>query len=182
MELPEPRWPRIFSTRFVVTVATLGPLGGRLPAPGTWGSLAGLLYFALLFRHSRWEVIFAWSVLLSYVAVAFCGDAARRLGKKDPGEVILDEFSVMPLVFLGWRAGGIPIWSSNRVADEWCVLLAGFALFRFFDILKPMGIARLQRWPGGWGIVADDFAAALAACVALHFIMVLWYALVFGIT
>lgn len=168
MELPEPRWPRIFSTRFVVTVATLGPLGARLPAPGTWGSLAGLLYFALLFRYSRWEVIFAWSALLSYVAVAFCGDAARRLGKKDPGEVILDEFAVMPLVFLGWRSG----YAANL--PDWAALLAGFGLFRFYDILKPIGISRLQRWPGGWGIVADDFAAALAACGTLHLGAWLW--------
>lgn len=168
MELPEPRWPRIFSTRFVVTVATLGPLGARLPAPGTWGSLAGLLYFVLLFRYSRWEVIFAWSVLLSYVAVAFCGDAARRLGKKDPGEVILDEFAVMPLVFLGWRAGYV------AGLTDWVALLAGFGLFRFYDILKPLGISRLQRWPGGWGIVADDFAAALAACGTLHLGAWLW--------
>ena len=168
MELPEPRWPRIFSTRFVCAVATLGPIGRRLPAPGTWGALAGLLYFALLFRHSRWEVIFAWTVLVSYIAVAFCGDAARRLGKTDPGEVILDELAVMPLVFLGWRAGyaaGLP---------EWIALLAGFALFRFYDILKPLGIGRLQRWPGGWGIVADDFAAALAACGTLHLGAALW--------
>ncbi len=168
MDLPEPRWPRIFSTRFVVTVATLGPLGARLPAPGTWGSLAGLLYFALLFRDARWEVIFAWSVLLSYAAVAFCGDAARRLGKQDPGEVILDEFAVMPLVFLGWRAG----YAAHL--PDWAALLAGFALFRFYDILKPLGIARLQRWPGGWGIVADDFAAALAAGATLHLGAWLW--------
>ena len=143
MDLPEPRWPRILPTRLVVAVATLGPLGTRLPAPGTWGSLAGLLYFLLLFRHSRWEVVFTWSVLLCYLAVAFCGDAARRLGKKDPGEVILDEFAVIPLVFLGWRAGyvaGLP---------EWAALLAGFALFRFYDILKPLGISRLQRRAGG---------------------------------
>jgi phosphatidylglycerophosphatase A len=171
MELPEPRWPRIFPTRFVCAVATLGPLGARLPAPGTWGSLAGLLYFLLLFRHARWEVVFAWSVVLSYVAVAFCGEAARRMNKKDPGEVVLDEFAVMPLVFLGWRAG------PALYLPEWAALLAGFGLFRFYDILKPLGIARLQRWSGGWGIVADDFAAALAACATLHLGAWLWMGL-----
>ncbi len=168
MELSDPRWPRIFPTRLVCAVATLGPLGTKLPAPGTWGSLAGLLYFAVCFRHARWEVIFAWSVLASYVAVAFCGEASRRMNKKDPGEVNLDEFVVMPLVFMGWRTGwvaGLP---------EWAALLAGFGLFRLFDILKPLGISRLQRWPGGWGIVADDFAAALVACGTLHLGAWLW--------
>lgn len=168
MPLSDPRWPRIFSTPFVTAVATLGPLGQRLWAPGTWGSLAGLLYFFGLFRASRWEVIFAWSVLLAYVAVAFCGDAARRMGKSDPGEVILDEFVVMPLVFLGWRTGYLASW------PVWAVLGVGFGFFRLYDIAKPFGIARLQRWPGGWGIVADDFAAALAACGSLHLMAWLW--------
>jgi len=168
MPLSDPRWPRIFSNRFVCAVATLGPLGSRLPAPGTWGSLAGVLYFWLIFRHARWEVSFAWTVVLGYGAVAFCGDAARRMGKIDPGEINLDEFIVMPLVFLGWRAGGLANWPS------WTVLALGFGLFRLFDIAKPLGIARLQRWPGGWGIVVDDVAAALAACGSLHLVGWLW--------
>jgi len=162
MSLPEPRWPRIFATRFVCGLATLGPLGSRLPAPGTWGALAGTGSFWLFFRHARWEVAFAWTVLASYVAVGLCGEAAKRLGREDPGEVNLDEFVVMPLVFLGWRSGALASWPA------WAVLAAGFGLFRFFDILKPLGISRLQRWPGGWGVVADDFAAALAAGATLH--------------
>ncbi|HKB57829.1 MAG TPA: phosphatidylglycerophosphatase A [Lacunisphaera sp.] len=168
MNLPQPAWPRRLPDWLVRGVATLGPLGRKLPAPGTWGSLAGLLYFLLCFRHSRWEVIIVWTALASYLAVAFCGDAARRLGKTDPGEVILDEFVVMPLVFLGWRAGGL------AGLPDWAVLLAGFGLFRFYDILKPLGIARLQRWPEGWGIVVDDVAAALAACTTLHLGAWLW--------
>ncbi len=168
MSWAEPRWPRIFSTKFVCAVATLGPLGARLPAPGTWGALAGAGYFFVVFRHARWEVNFAWTVLLSLVAVAFCGDAARRMGRKDPGEVNLDEFIVMPLVFLGWRSGYLTTW------PQWAVLGLGFGLFRLFDIVKPFGIARLQRWPGGWGIVADDFMAALAACGTLHVAAWLW--------
>jgi phosphatidylglycerophosphatase A len=162
MSLADPKWPKIFSRAFIVNVATLGPLGQKLPAPGTWGSLAGVPYFWLLFRDQRWEVTFAWTIVASVIAAGICGEAARRLGKVDPGEVNLDEFIVMPLVFLGWRSNPALIWA------PWVVLLAGFGLFRLFDILKPFGISRLQRWPGGWGIVVDDFAAALVACATLH--------------
>ncbi|MBI2515310.1 MAG: phosphatidylglycerophosphatase A [Opitutae bacterium] len=168
MQLQEPRWPARLPAKFVTAVATLGPLGRRMPAPGTWGSAAGVLYFLVFFRHARWEVAFTWTLLASCLAVAFTGEAARRMGRTDPGEVILDEFVVMPLVFLGWRAG------YPSMLPDWAVLLAGFALFRFYDILKPLGIRRLQRWPGGWGIVVDDFAAALAACATLHLGAWLW--------
>jgi phosphatidylglycerophosphatase A len=52
--------------------------------------------------------------------------------------------------------------------------VAGFALFRLFDIAKPFGISRLQRLPGGWGVVIDDLAAALVACAVLHGGVWLW--------
>jgi phosphatidylglycerophosphatase A len=81
--------------------------------------------------------------------------------------VILDEFIAMPLCFLGWRA--LP-----AVLPTWAVLLAGFALFRLFDIWKPLGIRRLQALPGGWGVVADDLVAALAACATLHITLWAW--------
>jgi len=168
MSLADPQWPRRLPGKFVTTLATLGPLGTKLPAPGTWGSLAGLLYFAVFFRHARWEVVFAWTILGSLLAVVLTGEASRRLGKKDPGEVNLDEFIVMPMVFLGWRSGYAATW------PDWATLLAGFGLFRLYDILKPLGISRLQRWPNGWGIVADDFVAALAACGSLHLLAWLW--------
>jgi phosphatidylglycerophosphatase A len=168
MRLTQPDWPRRLPAKFVTAVATLGPLGTRLPAPGTWGSLAGLLYVLVFFRHLNALETLAISTLAAYLAVGFTGEAARRMGKADPGEVILDEFVVMPLVFLGWRAGwfaGLP---------EWTGLLLGFGLFRFYDILKPFGIKRLQAWPDGWGIVVDDYVAALAACATLHLSAWLW--------
>ncbi|HEY3757661.1 MAG TPA: phosphatidylglycerophosphatase A [Opitutaceae bacterium] len=180
MNLRQPIWPRFLPTATVVTLATLGPLGRRLPAPGTWGSMAGLLYFAVVFLRVGDEIgtpLMAFytvlvTLIMSYLAVAVCGEAEFRLAQKDPGMVILDEFVAIPLVFLGapklleslpesWRAGSID-WS--RIA----VVAAGFLLFRLFDILKPFGIRRLQNLPGGWGIVADDLAAALAACAALN--------------
>ncbi len=167
MALQQPRWPRALSTRFVVNCATLGPLGRHLPAPGTWGSAAGVLYFAVFFyRHDVVGLLVA-SALGAYLAVAFCGEAEIRLRAKDPGKIVLDEFIAMPLCYIGW-------WTVARIWPPWVVLLAGFALFRLYDILKPFGIARLQVLPGGWGVVADDLAAALAACATLHVSAWLW--------
>src|SRR3954471_6971737 len=103
MSWSQPAWPRRIATPVVVGLATLGPLGRKLPAPGTWGSLAGLLYFALCFQRAGIGAILVATVVGSYIAVAFCGEAEVRLRKKDPGEVILDEFVAIPLCFLGWR-------------------------------------------------------------------------------
>jgi phosphatidylglycerophosphatase A len=145
----------------VIGVATLGPLGRRLPAPGTWGSLAGLLYFVAFFYHASIGAAIVASAIGAYLSVGFCGEAEVRLRKRDPGEIVLDEVIAIPLCFLGWR-------SLLAVAPPWVLLLAGFALFRLFDILKPFGIHRLQALSGGWGVVIDDLAAALAACATLH--------------
>ncbi|HTB79734.1 MAG TPA: phosphatidylglycerophosphatase A [Opitutaceae bacterium] len=167
MKLPEPAWPRFLPGSFVLGCATLGPIGRRLPAPGTWGSAAGLVYFTVLFYPlgpAGYALLCAAGL---YLAVALCGEAEFRLGKKDPGEVILDEFAAMPLCFLGWPRllPTLPVWG---------IMLAGFALFRLFDIAKPLGIRRLQDLPGGWGVVVDDVAAALAACVTLHLAVWAW--------
>lgn len=158
---------RRLPARWVVGLATLGPLGQRMPAPGTWGALAGTLYFMAAFTRLSWWEVVGVTTLVSLVAVAVCGEAEVRLGRSDPGEVILDEFVVMPLCFLGWQ-GLVRFWA------PWAVLAAGFALFRFFDILKPLGIKRTQELPGGWGVVVDDVVAALAACVSLHALVHLW--------
>ncbi len=169
MRLQQPSWPRFLPTWWVVNLATLGGAGRVLPAPGTWGSLLGLGYAASLvlgLRLGAFEVL-ALSAVSSYLAVAICGEAEVRLGRSDPGEIILDEFVAMPLCFLGWSELTVGI--SNGV-----VLLAGFTLFRFFDIVKPLGISRLQRWPAGWGAVVDDLAAALATCGVLHLGHALW--------
>lgn len=170
MNWQQPTWPKFLPTQTVLALATLGPLGRRMPAPGTWGSLAGLLCFTIFLFGAGPGAILVVSGGLCWLAVGICGEAEFRLGRRDPGEVILDEFVVMPLCFLGWRAlAGNP--------PAWLVMSGGFALFRLFDILKPLGIARLQRLPGGWGIVVDDVAAALAACGTLHAGAWAWHAL-----
>lgn len=168
MRLRQPIWPRFLPTHVVLAVATLGPVGRMRKAPGTWGSLAGLLYFTVFFHSLGIPGTLLLTALAAYLAVALCGEAEFRLGQRDPGRVVLDEFVAMPLCFLGWPALAslLPPW-----AAPWSLFLGGFALFRLFDILKPFGIARLQALPDGWGVVADDLAAALAACAALHLIV-----------
>jgi len=170
MKLAQPIWPRLLPSSLVLAFATLGPLGRRLRAPGTWGSVAGLLYFTVFFLPASF---WPWALILSlpglYLAVAMCGEAEFRLGRRDPGEVILDECMAMPLCFLGWPALAA-LW------PRWAVFIAGFVLFRLFDITKPFGIRKLQDLPGGWGIVADDVAAALAACTVLHAFVWAWRA------
>lgn len=167
MRLSPPAWPRVLPSRFVINCATLGPLGQRLPAPGTWGSAAGLLYFALFFQRAGIGASLVGAAVAAYLAVGLCGEAEVRMGKTDPGSIVLDEVIAIPLCFLGWR-------TLLGAAPPWALLLAGFALFRLFDIVKPFGIKRLQALPGGWGVVADDLAAALAACATLHVGVWLW--------
>jgi phosphatidylglycerophosphatase A len=149
-------------------IATLGPIGRLLPAPGTWGSLAGLLYFTVFFQRTNWMENVGISAVAAAIAAFVCGEAERHLRKTDPGEVIVDEFVAMPLCFLGW-----PLLVHRW--PVWAVLLGGFVLFRFYDVLKPLGIRKLQAVPGGWGVVVDDTAAALAACATLHVLVRLFH-------
>jgi phosphatidylglycerophosphatase A len=167
MNFEQPRWTRSLATPVVLAWATLGPVGTNFPAPGTWGSVAGLVYFLLGFRYMGVTENLVVSAVGAYVAIAFCGEAEIRLGKRDPSEVILDEVVAMPLCFLGWQwlVGPVPAWA---------VLLAGFALFRLYDIWKPWVIDSLQSLPGGWGVVLDDTAAALATCATLHLAHAIW--------
>ena len=168
MRLRQPIWPRFLPTTMVLAFATLGPVGRMRKAPGTWGSLAGLLYFTVFFHGLGIFGILFFSAVGAYLAVAMCGEAEFRLAQRDPGSVVLDEFVAMPLCFIGWPslAGLLPSW-----AAPWSLFIGGFVLFRLFDILKPFGISRLQALPDGWGVVADDLAAALAACASLHLIV-----------
>jgi phosphatidylglycerophosphatase A len=132
--------------RFVATGAGLG----RLPAaPGTAGSLLGAgLCFPLLFLP--WPVYLGATVLLAAVATLVAGRMAAELGQPDPAPVVIDEIVGM------WAA-------ALALPPTLYDVAAAFLLFRLFDVVKPAPIPRLERLPGGWGIVADDIAAGLLA-------------------
>lgn len=164
-------WTHALSTPVVVNFATLGPLGLVKKAPGTVGSVAGLAFYALCFHHVNLLGFVLLALISAYFAVALCDAAEKRLQMRDPGMIILDEFVAVPLVFFGMGGSGGLVDSNGG----WPVLLLGFALFRFFDILKPLGIQQLQNLPGGLGCVADDLAAGIASCVTLHLILHFWF-------
>ena len=129
---------------------------GRVPvAPGTFGSMIGLpLAFVLSTAGWIWSAAIIFAVIL--VAVWSAGEAARHLGDKDPGCIVIDEIAGMAVALLG-----MPFTPVN--------CLAGFILFRFFDILKPPPVRQLDRnLGGGWGIVLDDIAAGILANIVLR--------------
>ena len=156
-------WVRPLPDAAVVGVATLG-FGRKVPAPGTWGSVAGVLLYTVFFAHAAPLAFALGCAVCAYVAAAFCDEAEKRLHQTDPGAVNIDECVAMPFVYIGTAAA--------TALPYWAIILIGFGFFRLFDIWKPFGIARLQQLPGGIGVMVDDLAAALAACAALH--ITLW--------
>jgi phosphatidylglycerophosphatase A len=156
------------SNRIVLWLAQ-GFGSGRAPvAPGTFGSLIGFPWFLLLLGPGSPALFLAGTLAGVGLAVWICGRAETLLRQKDPGSVVLDEIVAMPIVYAGW------LWVESGLAGSWpsagdCLrgsgllwMTAGFLLFRVLDAFKPPPIHGCQRWPGGWGIVADDVAAALA--------------------
>jgi len=145
---------------------------GRLPVtPGTWGSLPTVALFALMFGLGLSTVVvsavMAICVLLgSVLCIKLAPFVIAATGKTDPSEVVIDEFAGQAVTFLFIAA--------SPINNFWTAALLGFLLFRFFDILKPWPIHKLEKLPAGWGILADDLLAGVFAGIASLFCLVLW--------
>ncbi len=142
--------------RLALWLATGLGVGCASPAPGSVGGLWGIpLAWAVgSLPGIGWQIAIIVAILL--LSVGVCNSANKLLGGKDPQEIVLDEIAVLPIVFL---LTGI---------SNWRELLAGWILFRLFDITKPPPARQVELLPDGWGIMADDVIAALYACVALR--------------
>jgi len=131
-------------------------------APGTFGTLWGIpLAFAIQCLPTWYAQVLAIAVLF-VLGIPLCTRAARELGMKDPGPVVWDEIVTLPITFflvplysysIGWLLGVVGL---------------GFALHRLFDITKIPPARQLERLPTGLGIMADDLAAGIWSCLALH--------------
>ena len=107
----------------------------------------------------------------SIICVKFAPATIEATGKTDPGEVVADELAGQALTYLV-----IPFFIPVAPTPvQICIITsAGFLLFRFFDILKPWPIRKLEKLPNGYGILADDLLAGVFAAIILLIIIFLW--------
>ena len=105
------------------------------------------------------------------VCLKMSGDAIAATGKNDPREVVADEVAGQALTFIILSFSIDAILSLNRLI---IVTVAGFALFRLFDIIKPWPANRLEKLPAGWGILADDLMAGIYAGILLVIAAKFW--------
>lgn len=144
--------------RLSVFVASCGYVGYFPFAPGTAGSLAALALFAFI----RWigvpMVELGAIVAVFAIGVWSASGTEAALGRKDPGIVVIDEVLGM-LITLALLPVSIP------------GVMAGFLLFRVFDVIKPYPAAQLEHLHGGLGIMADDAVAGLYSYLVLRLLM-----------
>jgi phosphatidylglycerophosphatase A len=125
--------------------------------PGTVGTLVGLpIAWAMMVYVPCISSQAVICLVLTLLAIPVCGIAEKMIGGKDPGCIVADEYLTLPITVIG-------------LTSPWA-LLSGFVLHRIFDITKPPPIRQLQNIHGGFGIVIDDFLAALIALGVNHLI------------
>ncbi len=143
-------------------VATFFGAGRIKPGPGTWGSLATVVVWAVAslqipVADRVWAAIVA-AMVVTLVGIPAATRVARASGSKDPQFVVIDEVAGQLVALIGVPLG-------------WKTFLASFILFRVFDIWKPFPIRRLERLPEGTGIVVDDLGAGLYALAIMHLLL-----------
>ena len=145
-------------TRLAVFIATVGYCGYFPIAPGTVGSAAGLLVYLLVW-WTQSSIVEVGLIIGLFLAGVWAGTTAERyFGGIDPGPIVLDEVVGM-LITLAFIPVGLG------------AAIAGFFLFRLFDVIKPFPAGRLESLHGGFGVMADDAMAAVYANISLRLLM-----------
>ena len=134
-------------------LATLGPVGRIRPAPGTWGSVAAVLIAAVLVQAGGWVLEIS-TVIVCVLGVRAAEIYDRMMGSKDASDIVIDEVAGQWIALLV-----VPL--------DWRWWVAGLVAFRLFDILKPGPVRLAERFPGGYGVMADDIVAGALAAVCL---------------
>ena len=143
-------------------IATFFGIGRLRPGPGTWGSTATMLLWAALARElnprTQIPVAITLAILVILVGIPAATRVSRASGTKDPQFVVIDEVAGQLIALIA-----VPL--------AWKTFLAGFILFRIFDIVKPPPVRQLEYLPEGAGIVLDDVAAGIYALVVMQLLL-----------
>lgn len=150
------------AARWSTIIATFFGIGHLHPGPGTWASAATVAFWAALAHvlppELRTPITIALAGLITLIGIPAATRVARASGGKDPQFVVIDEVAGQLIALIA-----VPL--------AWQTFLAGFILFRGFDILKPPPVRQLEKLPEGTGIVLDDVAAGVFAMVAMHLLL-----------
>ncbi len=157
---------------FTTLVVTFFGSGMSPKAPGTMGSLAAAIVaypmasITLELFHLKDSIFFGFffqinftfltaALIIFFAAIPFVKKAMKDTGTEDPGWIVIDEVCgiFMSLAFTP---------TETILLHPWFLAVA-FGLFRFFDILKPLGIHKMEKLPGAWGVMADDLLGGLYA-------------------
>ncbi len=154
-------------TGWAWALATFFGAGLLRPGPGTWGSLAAaaIWYFGLGALHPTpvhaMVATVAGAAVITLIGIPAATRVERESGRIDPGFVVIDEVAGQ--------------WLALAVAPlDWRYGIAGFVLFRIFDIVKPWPVRQLEKLHGGTGIMLDDLAAGAYALIVI--LLVRWWA------
>jgi phosphatidylglycerophosphatase A len=152
--LEAPLWANLTATFFGI--------GRMRPGPGTWGSATTMLLWAALahFLNPAWRTPTAIGLALVVILIGIpaATQVSRAHGAKDPQFVVIDEVAGQLITLIA-----APL--------AWKTFLAGFILFRVFDIVKPPPVRQLEHLPEGTGIVLDDVAAGIYAFVVMQLLL-----------
>ncbi len=154
--------PRSAAPLWATAIATFFGSGRIKPGPGTWASAVTVAVWAviswLIPVSLRLPAAIATAAAVTLIGIPAATRVARAYAIKDPQFVVIDEVAGQLIALIA-----VPL--------SWKTFLAGFILFRTFDILKPPPVRQLERLPEGIGIVLDDVGAGLYALACMHLAM-----------
>jgi phosphatidylglycerophosphatase A len=143
---------RVISTFFGTGYFPIGP--------GTVASAVVVLLYKFLLSNLSWPLYLLIIIVLFIVGGIAATKYSLVLQQKDPRKIVIDEVCGQLCAFF-------------LVPSSWLLLLLTFVLFRFFDIIKPYPIKKLEKIRDGWGIMADDIMAAVYARILIYLYLLL---------
>ena len=139
---------------------------GHFPyGPGTMGALLAILIWypiTTMANHTTWFLITLALILAFTLLGAWSSTVAERYWGEDPSRVVIDEVVGQWITLLAVPA-----------VFSWWHVLAAFVLFRFFDIVKPLGVRKMENFKSGWGVMADDILAGCYGAILIYLLSII---------